>query len=113
MPNRPGVRLPAWYLLLVGLGIVSGCQSLRDVERRASTTTAFQSKRPFFGASRRRGRLPLHSESQLEDAASPDPQPDLMKEDSDRGAHRASSHGDRPVELPGLDETTTPTIPAP
>lgn len=29
-----GVRFPAWYLLLVALlGIVSGCQRLRDLER--------------------------------------------------------------------------------
>jgi len=33
---RRGVRFPGWYLLLVGvLGIVSGCQSLRDLERFA------------------------------------------------------------------------------
>ena len=33
---RRGVRIPAWYLLLVAvLGIVSGCQSLRDLERFA------------------------------------------------------------------------------
>ena len=31
---RRGVRIPAWYLLLVAvLGILSGCQSLRDLER--------------------------------------------------------------------------------
>ena len=31
-----GVRFPAWYLLLVAvLGILSGCQSLRDLERFA------------------------------------------------------------------------------
>ena len=31
---RRGVRFPAWYLLLVAvLGILSGCQSLRDLER--------------------------------------------------------------------------------
>jgi hypothetical protein len=30
---RRGVRIPAWYLLLVAvLGILSGCQSLRDLE---------------------------------------------------------------------------------
>lgn len=30
---RRGVRTPAWYLLLVAvLGILSGCQSLRDLE---------------------------------------------------------------------------------
>jgi hypothetical protein len=30
---RRGVRFPAWYLLLVAvLGILSGCQSLRDLE---------------------------------------------------------------------------------
>ena len=29
---RRGVRIPAWYLLLVAvLGIMSGCQSLRDL----------------------------------------------------------------------------------
>ena len=34
---RRGVRFPAWYLLLVGvLGILSGCQSLRDLERFAN-----------------------------------------------------------------------------
>ena len=34
---RRGVRIPAWYLLLVAvLGIMSGCQSLRDLERFAS-----------------------------------------------------------------------------
>ena len=33
---RRGVRIPAWYLLLVAiLGILSGCQSLRDRERFA------------------------------------------------------------------------------
>ncbi len=31
---RPGIRIPALYLLLVAvLGILSGCQSLRDFER--------------------------------------------------------------------------------
>ena len=34
---RRGVRIPAWYLLLVAvLGILSGCQSLRDLERFVS-----------------------------------------------------------------------------
>jgi hypothetical protein len=29
-----GIRIPAWYLLLVAvLGILSSCQSLRDLER--------------------------------------------------------------------------------
>lgn len=33
---RRGVRFPAWYLLMVAvLGILSGCQSLRDLERFA------------------------------------------------------------------------------
>jgi hypothetical protein len=33
---RRGVRFPAWYLLLVAvLGILSGCQSLLDLERFA------------------------------------------------------------------------------
>lgn len=33
---RRGVRFPAWYLLLGAvLGILSGCQSLRDLERFA------------------------------------------------------------------------------
>jgi hypothetical protein len=33
---RPGVRIPSWYLLLVAvLGILSRCQSLRDLERFA------------------------------------------------------------------------------
>ena len=33
---RRGVRFPAWYLLLVAvLRILSGCQSLRDLERFA------------------------------------------------------------------------------
>jgi hypothetical protein len=33
---RRGVRIPAWYLLLLAvLGILSGCQSLRDLERFA------------------------------------------------------------------------------
>ncbi len=33
---RRGVCIPAWYLLLVAvLGILSGCQSLRDLERFA------------------------------------------------------------------------------
>ena len=33
---RRGIRFPAWYLLLVAvLGILSGCQSLRDLERFA------------------------------------------------------------------------------
>lgn len=31
--TRRGIRFPAWYLLLVAvLGILSGCQSLRDLE---------------------------------------------------------------------------------
>ncbi len=31
---RRGVRIPAWYLLLVAvLAILSGCESLRDLER--------------------------------------------------------------------------------
>jgi hypothetical protein len=31
---RRGIRIPAWYLLLVAvLAILSGCQSLRDFER--------------------------------------------------------------------------------
>jgi hypothetical protein len=36
-PRMPrGIRIPAWYLLLVAvLGILSGCQSLRDLERFA------------------------------------------------------------------------------
>jgi len=33
---RGGIRFPAWYLLLVAvLGILSGSQSLRDLERFA------------------------------------------------------------------------------
>jgi hypothetical protein len=33
---RRGVRIPSWYLLLVAvLGILSGCQSLRDLEHLA------------------------------------------------------------------------------
>ena len=33
---RRGIRFPAWYLLLLAvLGILSGCQSLRDLERFA------------------------------------------------------------------------------
>ena len=33
---RSGVRIPSWYLLLVAvLGILSHCQSLRDLERFA------------------------------------------------------------------------------
>ena len=33
---RRGVPIPAWYLLLVAvLGILSNCQSLRDLERFA------------------------------------------------------------------------------
>jgi hypothetical protein len=33
---RRGVRIPAWYLLLVAvLGILSRCQSLRDLDRFA------------------------------------------------------------------------------
>ncbi len=33
---RRGVRFPAWHLLLVAvLGILSGCQSLQDLERFA------------------------------------------------------------------------------
>jgi hypothetical protein len=33
---RRGIRFPAWYLLLVAvLGILSRCQSLRDLERFA------------------------------------------------------------------------------
>jgi hypothetical protein len=39
IPNirrRRGIRIPAWYFLLVAvLGILSGCQSLRDLERFA------------------------------------------------------------------------------
>ena len=35
--KRRGIRIPAWYLLLVAvLGILSGCQSLRDLERFAN-----------------------------------------------------------------------------
>ena len=30
---RRGARFPAWYLLVAVLGILSGCQSLRDLER--------------------------------------------------------------------------------
>jgi hypothetical protein len=31
---RRGLRIPAWYLLLVAvLGILSSCESLRDLER--------------------------------------------------------------------------------
>jgi hypothetical protein len=31
---RRGIRIPAWYLLLVAvLGILSKCESLRDLER--------------------------------------------------------------------------------
>jgi len=31
---RRGVRIPAWYLLLVAvMGILSKCESLRDLER--------------------------------------------------------------------------------
>ena len=34
---RRGVRFPQWFLLLVAvLGILSGCQSLRDLERFAT-----------------------------------------------------------------------------
>lgn len=34
--NRRGIRIPAWHLLLVAvLGILSHCQSLRDLERFA------------------------------------------------------------------------------
>ena len=33
---RRGIRIPAWYLLLVAvMGILSGCESLRDLERFA------------------------------------------------------------------------------
>ena len=34
---RRGIRIPAWYLLLVAVlvGILSGCKSLRDLERFA------------------------------------------------------------------------------
>jgi hypothetical protein len=32
---RRGVRIPAWYLLVAVLGILSRCQSLRDLERFA------------------------------------------------------------------------------
>ena len=33
---RRGVRIPAWYLLLAAvIGILSRCQSLRDLERFA------------------------------------------------------------------------------
>jgi hypothetical protein len=38
---RRGVRIPAWYLPLVAvLGIMSGCQSLRNLERFPSDTRA-------------------------------------------------------------------------
>ncbi len=38
---RRGIRIPAWYLLLVAvLGILSGCQSLWDLERFADWTIA-------------------------------------------------------------------------
>jgi hypothetical protein len=51
---RRGVRFPAWYLLLVAvLGILSGCQSLRDLERFAirhhdvlTTALGLQLRRP-------------------------------------------------------------------
>jgi hypothetical protein len=34
---RRGIRIPAWYFLLVAvLDILSGCQSLRDLERLAN-----------------------------------------------------------------------------
>ena len=34
MRMRRGIRIPSWYLLLVAvLGILSGCESLRDLER--------------------------------------------------------------------------------
>jgi hypothetical protein len=51
---RRGVRFPQWFLLLVAvLGILSGCQSLRDLERFAlchhaalNQTLGLQHKRP-------------------------------------------------------------------
>jgi hypothetical protein len=51
---RRGVRIPAWYLLLVAvLGILSRCQSLRDLERFAishhsvlTETLGLQLRRP-------------------------------------------------------------------
>lgn len=42
---RRGVRIPAWYLLLVAvLGILSRCQSLRDLERFARRHNAALTK---------------------------------------------------------------------
>ncbi len=51
---RRGVQFPAWYLLLVAvLGILSGCQSFRDLERLAirhhsvlTETLGLQLRRP-------------------------------------------------------------------
>ena len=51
---RRGIRIPAWYLLLVAvLGILSKCESLRDLERFArrhhavlSKTLGIERKRP-------------------------------------------------------------------
>jgi hypothetical protein len=42
---RRGVRIPAWYLLLVAvLGILSGCESLRNLERFARRHHAVHGK---------------------------------------------------------------------
>jgi hypothetical protein len=42
---RCGVRIPAWYLLLVAvLGMLSGCQSLRNLERFAGRHHGVPSK---------------------------------------------------------------------
>ena len=51
---RRGIRIPAWYLLLVAvLGILSKCESLRDLERFArrhhavlTETLGIELKRP-------------------------------------------------------------------
>ena len=46
---RRGVRIPAWYLLLVAvLGILSKCGSLRDLERFARRHHAVLTDAPGF-----------------------------------------------------------------
>jgi hypothetical protein len=58
---RRGVRFPQWFLLLVAvLGILSGCQSLRELERFAIRHHALRSSRRWGLIS---GDLPLIPDS--------------------------------------------------
>ena len=56
---RRGVRIPAWYLLLVAvLGILRRCQSLRDLEQFAIPATTPYSPRRWALSSGVRSRTP-------------------------------------------------------